>query len=173
MQITGTHIHYYMLCHRKLWLFANNIQMEHTSDIVAEGKFIHETTYKNRSLKFSEIEIEGIKIDYFDHKNKVVHEIKKSNKCEEVHQWQLKYYLFVLEKNGITGAIGLLEYPKMRITKEVLLSEADKKQFEKIIIKVQEIILNEQCPPRLNKKQCRNCSYFDFCWSSEPETDNI
>ncbi|MDY0161437.1 MAG: Dna2/Cas4 domain-containing protein [Bacteroidales bacterium] len=62
MQITGTHIHYYMLCHRKLWLFANNIQMEHTSDIVAEGKFIHETTYKNRSLKFSEIEIYGINI---------------------------------------------------------------------------------------------------------------
>ncbi|PJB57855.1 MAG: CRISPR-associated protein Cas4, partial [Bacteroidetes bacterium CG_4_9_14_3_um_filter_41_19] len=23
MQITGTHIHYYLHCHRQLWLFAN------------------------------------------------------------------------------------------------------------------------------------------------------
>ena len=45
MIITGLHIQYYFVCHRKLWLFANGIQMEHTSDLVYEGKLIHETTY--------------------------------------------------------------------------------------------------------------------------------
>lgn len=35
---TGTHFNYYMVCHRKLWLFANGINMEHTSDLVYEGK---------------------------------------------------------------------------------------------------------------------------------------
>jgi len=34
MQITGTHFNYYLLCQRKLWLFANGINMEHTSDLV-------------------------------------------------------------------------------------------------------------------------------------------
>jgi CRISPR-associated exonuclease Cas4 len=45
MQITGTHFNYYLICHRKLRLFANGIQMEHTSDAVYEGKLIHETSY--------------------------------------------------------------------------------------------------------------------------------
>ena len=35
MNITGTHFNYYQICHRKLWLFSNGIQMEHTSDLVA------------------------------------------------------------------------------------------------------------------------------------------
>jgi CRISPR-associated exonuclease Cas4 len=36
MKPTGTHINYYHICHRKLWLFANNVQMEHNSDLVAD-----------------------------------------------------------------------------------------------------------------------------------------
>ena len=29
---TGTHFNYYLKCHRKMWLFANGINMEHTSE---------------------------------------------------------------------------------------------------------------------------------------------
>ncbi len=46
MKITGTHISYYFHCHRHLWLFANSINMEQTSDTVAMGKFISESTYQ-------------------------------------------------------------------------------------------------------------------------------
>lgn len=42
MKVTGTHFNYYQVCKRKLWLFANGITMEHTSDLVYEGKLIHE-----------------------------------------------------------------------------------------------------------------------------------
>lgn len=42
MNVTGTHFNYYQVCKRKLWLFANGITMEHTSDLVYEGKLIHE-----------------------------------------------------------------------------------------------------------------------------------
>ncbi len=77
MQITGIHFNYYMVCHRKLWLFANSLQMEQPSDIVYEGKLIHETSYMQRSEKYTEVEIDGIKIDFYDAKNKVVHEVKK------------------------------------------------------------------------------------------------
>ena len=85
MQITGTHFNYYLICHRKLWLFANGVNMEQTSDVVYQGKLIHENSYKQRSERFKEIAIEGIQIDYFDSKNNVVHEIKKSDKKEEAH----------------------------------------------------------------------------------------
>lgn len=70
MTVTGTHIAYLHLCHRKLWLFANGINMEHTSELVAEGKLIGETSYSDRAQKFTEIEIDGVKIDFYDAKIK-------------------------------------------------------------------------------------------------------
>jgi len=106
--ITGTHINYYFLCHRKLWLFANGMQMEHTSELVEMGKLIHETSYPQRPEKYTEIELDGIKIDFYDAKNKVVHEIKKSDSHEEAHEWQVKYYIYVLERSGMEGVTGIL-----------------------------------------------------------------
>ena len=96
MLTTGTHFNYYLICQRKLWLFANGIQMETTSDLVYEGKLLHETSYPRRAEKYQEIELDGVKIDYYDPRNKVIHEIKKSDKHEEAHEWQVKYYLYVL-----------------------------------------------------------------------------
>ena len=116
MNLTATHINYFMICKRKLWLFANGINMEHTSDIVAEGKLIHETTYPQRPERYSELEIDGSVIDFYDAHNKIIHEIKKSDKMEEAHEWQVKYYIWLLKKNGVDGATGILEYPKLRET---------------------------------------------------------
>ncbi len=163
MQITGTHFNYYQVCHRKLWLFANGLQMESTSDLVTEGRLIHEYSYKRRSDKFQEIAIDGIKIDYFDAKNKVVHEIKKSNKHEDAHEWQLKYYLYVLKKHAYDGCIGLLEYPKLRKTEEIHLYAEDEKRITEMIKDISRIIKADDCPGKLPLKRCRNCSYFDFC----------
>ncbi|MGQ1948189.1 CRISPR-associated protein Cas4 [Geofilum sp. OHC36d9] len=167
MQITGTHFNYYLICHRKLWLFANGINMESTSDLVFEGKLLHENSYSRRSEKYEEVAIDGIKIDYYDAKNKVVHEIKKSTKHEKAHEWQVKYYLFVLEKNGITGATGLLEYPRQHKTKEVLLTIPDKTAINDMLVKIKTIINGENCPPRISKPRCKNCSYYDFCYAGE------
>ncbi|MDR1898168.1 MAG: CRISPR-associated protein Cas4, partial [Prevotellaceae bacterium] len=60
-------------------MFANGINMEHTSDLVYEGKMLHETSYPQRPERYSELEIDGIKIDYYDARNKIIHEIKKSD----------------------------------------------------------------------------------------------
>lgn len=167
MNITGTHINYYFTCIRELWLFANGINMEHTSDLVYEGKLIHETSYPQRSEKYSEIEIEGIKIDYYDAKNKVIHEVKKSDSRELAHEWQIKYYMYVLKQNGIEGVTGILEYPKLRKTEEIFLSVRDVEEIESIKQSIELIIESSQCPARIAQKMCKNCSYFDFCWSEE------
>jgi CRISPR-associated exonuclease Cas4 len=169
MYITGTHFNYYFICHRKLWLFANSINMEQNSELVSLGKIIHETSYKQRSDKYKEIAIDGIKIDYYDPGNKVVHEIKKSNKKSDAHIWQVKYYLFVLEQNGVEGVSGLLEYPKLRKTEEVLLSIPDRGAIVEMLGKIESIIRADDCPPKLKISKCRNCSYFDFCWSGEDD----
>lgn len=167
MNITGTHFNYNLICHRKLWLFSNGISMENTSDLVYEGKLIHETSYPRRSEKYQEIEMEGIKIDYYDPKNKVVHEVKKSDKHEEAHAWQVKYYLYVLEQNGIEGASGLLEYPKLHKTEEVWLTVPDRGTICEMLEQISQIINQAQCPDRIPKTRCKNCSYYDFCWSGE------
>ncbi len=171
MQITGTHFNYYQICHRKLWLFANSIQMEQTSDLVYEGRLIHESTYPQRSSKYEEVEIGGIKIDYYDAKNRVVHEIKKSDKKEDAHEWQLKYYLYVLKQHGVDGATGILEYPKLRKTSEVFLSDVDCQEIEEQLSGIEKVIDSEICPETITRSKCGNCSYFDFCYAGESEND--
>ena len=72
MNITGTHFNYYQLCRRKLWLFANGINMEQESDLVHEGKLVHDSSYPQRTTRYEEVEIDGIKVDYYDVKNILV-----------------------------------------------------------------------------------------------------
>jgi len=167
MNLTATHINYFMICKRKLWLFANGINMEHTSDIVAEGKLIHETTYPQRPERYSELEIDGSVIDFYDAHNKIIHEIKKSDKMEEAHEWQVKYYIWLLKKNGVDGATGILEYPKLRETTKVELSDVDAVNLEKMIENIEQIVASETCPHAIEAKICKNCSYYEFCYVDE------
>lgn len=175
MNINGIYFNYYQVCKRKLWLFANGINMEHTSDTVYDGKLLHETSYPQRAERYEEMlisaEYEGItligQIDYFDARNKVIHEIKRSDKVEEAHVRQVKFYLWLLELNGVDGATGILEYPKLRKTDEVLFSDEDRQGLQKSISEIRSLIESESCPSTLNAKICKNCSYYDFCYSRE------
>jgi CRISPR-associated exonuclease Cas4 len=150
--------------------------MEHTSDIVADGKLLHESSYPQRAEKYREInmsftlgnEVELLgKIDFYDAKEKIIHEIKRSDKIEEAHEWQVKFYIYLLELNGIEGATAILEYPKLRITKEVTLSYVDKEYLKVMFIKIAEIMEAETCPPVINSKICKSCSYYELCYVGE------
>lgn len=170
MTVTGTHFNYYQVCKRKLWLFANGINMEHTSDLVYEGKLVHEDSYPQRSAKYEEVEIEGIKVDFYDVKNRIIHEIKKSNKVEVAHEWQLKYYIYVFERNGIEGVRGVLEYPLLRKKEDVILSDVDREEITQMEAEIERIVAVDECPSHcIRKGICRNCSYYDFCFSGEDE----
>jgi len=167
MNINATLINIYHVCHRELWLHANGIRMEHTSEAVQEGKLIHETSYPQRAERFSEIQIGGSVIDFYDAKNKVVHEIKKSASMEKAHEWQVKYYIWLLDQHGVEGVTGMLEYPKLRETKEVFLLDEDKIYMPKLIKNIETLIASEYAPSKINKRFCKSCSYYDFCWVEE------
>ena len=139
--------------------------------MVYAGKLIHEESYPQRSERYEEIEIDGVKVDFYDVRRKVIHEIKKSDKVEQAHEWQLKYYLYVFERNGIDGVSGILEYPKLRKTTEVFLSDVDRETILDMELKIREIISDESCPPIEKKGICRNCSFFDFCYAGEEENE--
>jgi CRISPR-associated exonuclease Cas4 len=165
MNITPTHIAYYVICHRKLWLFSHGIKMEETSDTVYEGKLISETSYPQRAQKYTELDLGVAKIDYYDPEEKLVHEIKKSPKLEKAHEWQVKYYLYLLEDYGIDQPQGLLEYPKQKRTKDVQLSQEDRHYLDQAIEEARTIIHQDQCPNAINKPICKSCSYYEFCYS--------
>jgi len=167
MIITATHINYFFICHRKLWLFSHGIQMEHTSQAVQEGKLLHETSYPQRAERFTEIQVGGSVIDFYDAKNKVVHEIKKSASMEKAHEWQVKYYIWLLDQHGVDDVTGVLEYPKLRETKEVFLLVEDKIYMPELIKNIETLIASEYAPSKINKKFCKSCSYYDFCWVEE------
>ena len=138
--------------------------MEQTSDLVAEGKLIGENSYPQRAERYTELVLDGVKIDYYDARNKIVHEVKKSSKMEKAHIAQVKFYLFVLERNGIEGAKGILEYPKFRQTETVELTDTDRLEIPQWEAEVRQIIEQANCPKVIKIGACKNCSYHDYCF---------
>jgi len=175
MTLTATHINYYFVCKRKLWLFISGINMEHTSDTVYDGKILHETSYPQRNEKHSELSIgtkyRGIalhgKIDFYDARQKIIHETKRSNKVEKAHEWQVKFYLWLLRLNGIPEASAVLEYPLLRHTDHVVLAEEDIHYLQVTIENIRQLRLSEQCPEVINAKICTACSYYELCYIDE------
>lgn len=163
--MTGTQINYYFLCHRKLWLFVHKIDMEQNSDDVELGKSISKMSYKREEheIKISTDEDE-IVLDYYDEKKKIIHEVKKSDKMEAVHVWQVKYYISVLEKKGISGVTGEIDYPKLRSKVKIELTQADRTELETIRNNIKDVILSKLPERAINLPFCKLCSYYDLCY---------
>ena len=159
--ITGLMVYYYEVCKRKLWYFTNDIQLEENNSNVILGKLLEENTYTRDEKK---INIDGIiNIDFIRSK-KILHEIKKSNSIEPASILQVQYYLYYLEKKGLVGLKGILDYPLLKQTVEVNLADSDRENLENIIIGIKEI-LGKESPPILEKKNiCKKCAYFDLCF---------
>ena len=163
---TATQIAYLHLCHRKLWLHANHIQMENATDNVhvAEGKLIEETTYNRRAKKWKELKIGSVKIDHYDPATNTIREVKKSNKFEQAHVAQVKYYLYVLEQKGVADTTGIIEYPKQRKTTTVELAATDRNTIANWEAEVAHITSLSRCPDLVQKSYCRSCAFRDFCF---------
>jgi CRISPR-associated exonuclease Cas4 len=158
---TGTQIEYYFFCKRQLWLFSHQLNREHESDIVKMGKIIHEDSYEREK---KEIRIgENLVLDFADVQAKVIHEVKKSNKMEKAHEWQLKYYLYCLREYGIDDFRGELNYPKLRKTVSVELTEADIQKLEEVIKDIARIN-SGPTPEAVKKKPCLKCAYYEYCF---------
>jgi CRISPR-associated exonuclease Cas4 len=139
--------------------------MEHTSELVAIGKFISESTYerKQHELHFIEDEFEFV-IDFFDKNTNTIHEIKKTNKMEELHIWQLKFYIFRLKEMGFQNLKGIIDYPKLKRTIKIELNKEDEEKLKEVINEIHQII-NQKIPPKvIRKPYCKKCSYYELCY---------
>lgn len=164
-KVTGTQIHYLMVCKRKLWLFSHQIGLEEESELVRSGKVLHETNYLSKKQK--ELEIDNlIKLDFID--GNYVGEVKSSSKMLEADKAQLYYYLYLLENMGI-NRIGKIHYPKEKRVDELVLTDQVRADILNWLKEVEKINQLKKPPKKEKFPYCNKCSYYEFCWVGEIE----
>ncbi len=160
-RITGVMIYYYFVCKRKLWYFANEINMEAENEAVMLGKLLDENSYR-RSDKHINID-NVINIDFIK-EQKELHEVKKSKAVEEAGVWQVKYYLYYLKKRGVIGIKAKIDYPLLKKNIEVELTQQDEEKLEEVIQEISEVKKQAYPPEFKMKKICGKCAYHDLCF---------
>ena len=160
-EVTGVMIYYYEVCKRKLWYFYNEIQMEQGNENVAIGKTIDEETY-SRDEKHINID-NIINIDFIRSKG-VLHEVKKSKKIEEASILQVKYYLYFLKKRGVDNIKAKIDYPLLKQSIEVTLTDEDIMKIEDILLDIEKIVESNISPMLDKKRICKSCAYYDLCF---------
>ena len=157
---TGTEVGYYFICQKKLWWFSHGVHMEHEHDRVHMGRIVHEESYARRK---KELDIDGkIVLDWRE--DGLIHEVKLTDKMEDAHEMQLLYYLYYLKLKGVEGLRGQIDYPKLRHTKTIELTEDNERRVEEALRDMQRIVALPRAPQVDWMKICRSCSYADLCW---------
>ena len=161
MNITGVMVYYYFICERKLWYFINEINMEQNSELVSIGKILDETSYtrENKNILIDNT----INIDFIKN-GAVLHEVKKTKAIEEAGIWQVKYYMYYLEKKGIENITAKIDFPLLRDTKEIILELRDRQVLENVIKNIEDIAQNDKPPKLMEQKICKRCAYYDLCY---------
>ena len=136
--ITGIMMYYYYVCKRKLWYFYHEIQMEQESENVAIGKILDESSYKRED---KHINIDNvINIDFLRVEG-ILHEVKKSKSIEEASIWQVKYYLYYLQKHEVFIK-AKIDYPFIKESLDIELVEEDIKTIENNLEAIDSIFLS-------------------------------
>ncbi|MDR3708833.1 MAG: CRISPR-associated protein Cas4 [Capsulimonadaceae bacterium] len=167
VRVTGTEVHYYVLCPRKLWWFSHGIEQEHVggsqgAENVAMGQMLHQDSYPGKPRK--EVMIDDLlRIDFLD--DGVVHEIKKSKGAQRATLYQLLYYLYYLKREKGFVTTGVIDYPKQRRRETVELTPQREAEIEAILASVAST-RSESIPPVVDAPMpiCKKCAYQDLCW---------
>lgn len=159
--ITGLIVYYYFICERKLWYFINEINMEQNNELVSIGKILDETTY-TREKKNIMID-NTINIDFIKN-GAILHEVKKTKSIEEAGIWQVKYYMYYLDKRGIQNIKAKIDFPLLRESKEITLEQSDREILDNVIKNIEEIAKKEIPPKVIDSKICKKCAYYDLCY---------
>ncbi len=160
-RISGMMIYYHEVCDRKLWYFLHEVRMEQENEHVQIGKILDESSYPKDD---KHINIDNVINIDFIRQERVLHEVKKSKKVESASIWQLKYYLHYLKHRGVDGIHGKIDYPLLKQTLEIELSEEDCKELDKKIMEIQEVSILEIPPQTINCRVCKSCAYNDLCY---------
>ncbi|MHA1813725.1 MAG: CRISPR-associated protein Cas4 [Candidatus Thorarchaeota archaeon] len=161
LHITGTMINYYLVCPRKLWLFARKLGREADSDLVRLGLVLHEQSFPRKEKEI--LIMDRLKIDHTTRgENIVVHEVKSSWSQHRAARLQLLFYLREMKRLGVQ-CTGELHFRRQRRKERVVLDEKAEGEVEAAIAAIGQIV-NSKTPPGVPPRApCRGCSYRDYC----------
>ena len=166
-RISGTEVHYYVLCPRKLWWYSHGLEQEHVTGAVGQenvalGTLLHQESYPDKARK--DILVDGlIRLDFTD--DGKVHEIKKSKGGENATRFQLLYYLYYLKHEKGIETEGVIDYPQQKRRQAVVLTPELEVEIERILTQIE--TLREQAVPPVVAKPlalCKMCAYQELCW---------
>ncbi len=135
--------------------------MEQQSETVVIGKSIDEDSY---SREDKHINIDNtINIDFIQDKN-ILCEVKKSRTIEDASILQMKYYLYYLHIRGLNDLKGKIDYPLLKQSYDVELTEDDILSLSKICREILNIV-NSPKPEQIKQSGiCKSCAYHDICF---------
>ena len=163
LYITGLQIAYYKHCKRKAYLFSKKIQFEHTSEFIELGKILENKYFREQETL--DAFDKPVKIDFYTVDNEVIiHELKRSDKTEESHIYQVKYYIWYLKNKGINCNKGIIHYPTLAKKIEVTLEDKDFQEIQTILIEIDNLIKSNKTPKPIRISICPNCSYYYYCY---------
>lgn len=168
-RVAGHEVESFVACARQYWYITRGVRLEPFSDLVAEGRFISETSYKHHSLRWRQVQIGRIKIDAYDPERRLVYEIKRAPRLMQAHKAQLLFYLYALAKMGIQGVKGFLVYPRQKKRILIELGERERQEVEQILQAMAEVRRRRMPPPLQRKPMCKRCAYYDLCFIAEPQ----
>jgi CRISPR-associated exonuclease Cas4 len=173
-RIGGMLVGYYAICPRKAWLVLQGISMEQESEQVALGRVLDDTSYRREQkgidlafLRDDGIELVG-RVDWADLRRGVLHETKKSRSMDDAHRLQLCYYLWLLELCGVEAEpgqpyTGVLDYPLLRRSEEVVLDSSTRSVLEGIVLELRALRSAPIPDLAASPKLCRKCAFNDLC----------
>lgn len=176
LQISATVFSYQLICPRKAWLHQQGIRMEQESETVAIGRLLDETSY-SRSEKHLDLyatapdgtPLTG-RIDRAVLKDGVLHETKKGRSCSEAHQWQVRFYLWLLKLNGVDGPGGApfrgqIDYPALRRSEPVDLTERHEQELILQLKELTSLLAADRPPQRIEERGfCKKCAFEELCY---------
>ncbi len=142
---------------------SHSITPDESDSNVEIGRFIHEKSFM-RDKK--EIATANFKIDILckEKGQIVIGEMKKSSKLKDIDVWQLKFYMYGLEKEGIKTT-GELLFPEEKRKETILLTDEDRVELDNQIQEINALVHQGESPEPIKITLCRNCAYAEFCWA--------
>lgn len=161
LKTNGLRVQYYLVCKRKLWLYAHHIRLEPFSERVQLGKLLHQEAYarERREVIIDDL----IRVDVFEGEG-VILEVKYSRRLGSVHEAQLLYYLYYLKRKGAVDLQGELVYPRQKRRMEVTLTPEKEAAIEEILRDIARIESFTVPPEAHQSRVCKSCAYEAYCW---------
>jgi len=175
-RIGGMLVGYHAVCPRKAWYALHGLAMEHESETVALGRLLDRTAYarRQRPALIEAAAPDGsplaVMLDGVDLRAGVLHETKKGRAEAHAHRLQLRFYLWVLARAGVTRAdgaplTGRLDYPALRRSEAVALGPEHEEELAATVAALAALARQPTPPERHPRRSfCRRCAFEPLCF---------